>query len=248
MAEMMKFDAYIVDPDLDSRMRLKQATTQVIYFGSVLQAGKIKECADKIAVSKQKVDVIFLSYRLDSAETAAFIAQAKQIPSTQDAAFVMMMRSKDQESSTVASTVLSGADGLLFEPFSVDQLTEITVLAAKVKKERSSQREEAALKFLLSDVINQIDQVAYLKSCNYETGPSVKKLKDMCTVFQALPPESKDLYTRLVIDVFEAAPLPKLVFQRKKYAGVSSRVQKRMEAKTMAAMGIDTTTPPENKE
>lgn len=233
-----RYDAYIIDSDLDSRMRLKQATTSVVNFAQVWQAGKLKECLDRIS-SGQKVDVIFISYRFDANETTAFINQAKNIPATQDAAFVMLLRQKDKESAAVATTVLNGADGLLFEPFSVDQLTEITALAAKVRKERSGAREEAALRFLLSDIINQIDQIAYLKGCSFETGPSVKKLKEMCTVFQTLSDESKLLYMKLAVDTFEAAPLPKLIYQRKKYSGVSSRVQKRMEQKTLASLGAD---------
>ena len=233
-----RFDAFIVDSDIDSRMRLKQATTAVVKFGQVLQAGRFKEINDKITVSKQRVDVIFISNRFDSNEVAAFISSAKQINSTQDAAFVMLMRAQDKESAAVATSVLGGADGLLFEPYSVDQLQEITALADKVRKERSGAREEAALRFLLSDIINQIDQIAYLKGCAFETGPSVKKLKDMCSVFQSLSDESKSVYQNLAIDTFESAPLPKLVYQRKKYIGASSRVQKRMEKKTLTELGV----------
>ncbi len=235
-----KYDALIVDSDIEARMRLKQASTSVANFGRVLQAGKIAECLEKLQAG-QRLDVIFISARFEPDVTAAFIAQAKTLPAGQDAAFVMLMRQRDKESASVASSVLNGADGLLFEPFSVDQLTEITVLAAKVRKERSGAREGAALKFLLSDIINQVDQIAYLKGCNFETGPSVKKLKEMCTVFQALSEESKVLYVQLAIEAFENAPLPKLIYQRKKYSGASSRVQKRMEQKALSAIATDET-------
>ena len=234
-----RFDAYLVDSDLDARMRLKQATTSVASFGKVVQASKLKECLDRLK-GTDKADVIFISYRFERSEVLSFIAEAKQLQNSQDAAFIFVMQTKDQQSSTIAENVLGGLDGFLFEPYSVDQLVEITALAAKVKKERSQSREEAAHKFLLNDVMNQIDQIAYLKSCSYETGPSLKKLKDMCTVFQALQGDSKEAYFKIVADVFEAAPLPKMVFQRKKYAGASSRVQKRMEKKTLAEMGIST--------
>ena len=233
-----KYDAYLVDSDLDARMRLKQATTSVSSFGKVVQASKLKECIDRLKAG-DKADVIFISYRFDREEVMTFIADAKQIPNSQDAAFILVLQTKDQQSSTIANNVLSGADGFLFEPYSVDQLVEITALAAKVKKERSAFREEAALKFLLSDVMNQIDQIAYLKSCEYETGPSLKKFKDMCTVFRALQGESLASYFKIVVDVFEEAPLPKKIFQRKKYAGASSRVAKRMEKKAMSELGLE---------
>jgi response regulator RpfG family c-di-GMP phosphodiesterase len=237
------YDALVIDSDLDARMRLKQAMSSVSSFKSGAQYGKLKEAMQKIETSVSPVDVVFISFRFDDTETTEFIAQAKALPQAQDCAFILVKRSQDQQSTMVAASVLSGADGLLFEPFSVDQLVEITHLASRVKKERSQAREEVALKFLLADVINQIDQVAYLKACEYEIGPSMKKLKEMCAVFGTLSPESKAVYYKLAVDVFEAAPLPKLVFQRKKYGGVSSRVAKRMEKKTLNEMGITPTTP-----
>jgi hypothetical protein len=59
-------------------------------------------------------------------------------------------------------------------------------------------------------------------------------------VFHTLTPESKLIYLNIVSDVFETAPLPKVEFQKKKYGGVSSRVAKRMEKKTLTQMGIST--------
>lgn len=227
----VRYDAFLVDSDLDARMRLKAATTSVSSFGKVHQASRLKECMDRLKSGGDRADVIFLSYRFDRSEVVAFIEEAKQIPSSQDAAYVLVLRTQDQDSSTIASNVLGGADGMLFEPYSVDQLIEITALAAKVRKERSAFREEAALKFLLSDVMNQIDQIAYLKSCEHETGVSIKKLKEMCTVFRALQGESLVNYLRIAVDTFEEAPLPKKIFQRKKYVGASTRVKARVQAK-----------------
>jgi response regulator RpfG family c-di-GMP phosphodiesterase len=235
---MESYDALVIEPDLDSRMRLKAAMTSVPAFKQNFQVGKIKEGQQKIDTSSKAIDVVFVSYRFTEEEVNEFLQYAKAAPITQDAAFILIKKSQDQQSTSIASSVLAGADGLLFEPFSVDQLMEITRIASKVKKERSSAREEGALKFLLSDVINQIDQVAYLKACEYETGTSMKKLKEMCGVFASLSPESKEIYNRIVIEAFENAHIPKMVFQRKKYTGASSRVQKRMEKKTLGALGI----------
>ena len=220
-------------------MRLKQAMSSVTSFKASLQFGKLREAHQKLESSSTPTDVIFISYRFEESETNEFIAQAKKLPASQDAAFIIIKRSQDKQSTSIASSVLGGADGLLFEPFSVDQLVDITSIAARVKKERSGAREEAALRFLLADVLNQVDQLAYLKACEYETGPTMKKLREMCGVFHALPTESKPTYYKLAVDIFEASPLPKLIFQRKKYGGVSSRVSKRMEKKTLAELGVE---------
>ena len=237
---METFDALVIDSDLDARMRLKQAMSSVAAFKSGAQYGKLNEALMRLESSPVPIGVIFISFRFDTEETMKFISKAREITSSQDAAFIHVKRSEDQQSTAVAASVLNGADGLLFEPFSVDQLVEITILASRVKKERSTAREEGALKFLLTDVLGQIDQLAFLKSCDYETGPTLKKLKDSCAVFHTLTPESKLIYLNIVSDVFETAPLPKVEFQKKKYGGVSSRVAKRMEKKTLTQMGIST--------
>ena len=230
---MDTYDALVIDPELDSRMRLKQAMSSVASFRGSVQFGKLREVITKLETSITPTDVIFISYRFDENEVIEFISQAKKINASQDAAFIVIKRSHDKQSTSIATSMLGGADGLLFEPFSVDQLVDITQIASRIKKERFQAREAIALRFLLADVINQIDQLAYLKSCEYETGPAVKKLKDMCSVFHSLSMESKSIYFNLAIDTFEASPAPKLIFQRKKYGGVSSRVSKRMEKKTL---------------
>lgn len=222
-----KFDAVIVDPDLDTRMRLKQCTAAVHQFGKVMQAGALKDAVARL--TSDSTDVCFISYRFDQEEVSKFIRDGKASKGGQDCAYVLVLKSQDQQSSTVATNVLAGFDGFLFEPYSVDQLLELTSLAAKVRKERGAQREEAAMKFLLNDIINQIDQIAFLKASGIDMGMSVKKLKDLCSVLKNLEPSSREIYLKVAVDTFEAAPVPKKIFQRKIYGGASSRLKKKQE-------------------
>src|SRR5690606_25750258 len=140
------------------------------------------------------------------------------------------LKTKDQESTTVTQNVLIGADGMLFEPYSVDQLVEITELAARVKRERSQERERAALKFLLNDIMHQIDLIAYLKSNGYDVGRGQRKFKQMCAVLDSLEESSREVYFDLAVQMFADAPFPRHIYQ-KSYAGASSRVKKKMETK-----------------
>ena len=130
---------------------------------------------------------------------------------------------------------MMGADGFLFEPYSVDQLVEITDLAAKVKAERSLAREQAALGFLLNDVMQQIDLIAYLRSAGYDVGRGMRRFKQMCTVFGTLEGESLDLYYNLAVDKFIEAPFPKKMYQAN-YKGASKRVKEKMEKKLLAKL------------
>ncbi len=234
-----KYDALIVDPELDTRMRLKQATTAVHNFGKVYQVSSLREALQKCH-GESLVDVIFINYRFDRGDVDDFIIKGKESPQGQDAAYVLVMQAKDQESSKIADTMLKGFDGLLFEPYSVDVLVEITKIAAKVKGDRRVQRETAAIKFLLKDVINQLDQISFNLAQGKEVGPSFKKFKDAAVVLRSFEGEKLKKYFDLAVDTFMDAPTPKKVFSRVKYGGASSRVKARMEkkkAELMAQLG-----------
>ena len=233
MAEVFKkYDSYVVDNDMAARMRLKSATTSVPRFGQVRLINSLEEALASLKNAAAGIDVIFISRRFAQDAITAFIAEAKHITAGQDAAYVLVLRTDDQQADSVAKNVLGGTDGFLLEPYSVDQLVEITELAARVRKERSQEREAAALRFLINDVIKQIDRVWFLKSSGFDVGRSLKKLKDMCKVFDSLDNETRELYFEIVVNAFETVPVPQP--PSKQYKGVSERVRLRMEKKILA--------------
>lgn len=242
---IQKFDGLIIDPELDARMRLKQVCSSLVNFGKVYPVGSFTECLGKLK-SEQHTDVVFVSARLGQANISDFIKDAKATQQGQDSAYILVIPSKDSASAMVAQSVMMGADGLLFEPYSVDQLVEITNLSARVRRERSAAREEVALRFLINDIIQQIDLIAYSRSCGYETGTAMRTFKQACTVLASLEPDSLKLYYRLVPDIFETAPVPANLFQRKKYGGASSRVKRRMAEKLAGEVEKVAQTPPKS--
>lgn len=223
-----QFNAIIVDSDTVTRMRLKQVCSSVATFGKVNFTTTLSEGIDKM-LATGGTDVMFVSHLFGQEEIGQFIKKGKELKEGQDTAYVLVLPAKDQSNSaTIAQNMLSGADGLLFEPYSVDQLVDITRLAAKVRKERSQAREEATIRFLLKDIITNLDALAYARSCGAELGPAVKHFQQMCKVLQTLSPESQAVYYNLVADTFEAAPVPQTILGMKKYIGASKRIKKRV--------------------
>jgi hypothetical protein len=183
-------------------------------------------------------DVIFISSDFNSAEVTTFIQGGKESKYGQDAAYILVLKTGAQDSTTVAQNVLIGADGFLFEPYSVDQLVEITALAAQVKKERSKARETAAMSMMLTDVMTALDMMAYLKSAGYDISRGQKKLTKMCSFFANLSEGARAIYYEQAVQRFIDAPLPQKVFQQN-YKGASSRVKKKMEEKLLAELEKD---------
>lgn len=234
----MKYDSLVIDTDVSARNRLKQAMMSLIQFGSTAFVGTLKEAVDNLA-NNRKSDVVFISFRFPKEQITQFIKDAKLTKGGQDSAFVMILENAKQDSSSVAQNVLVGADGMLFEPFSVDSLVEITNVAARVRAERSDARERAALSFLLHDITQQLDVLASLKSRGFDVGSTHKKLRDMCAVLTTLEPRSVQIYLELAIEAFENAPLPKELPKGRNYSGASTRIKKLLEKKIISEMTSD---------
>ncbi|MFM1848754.1 MAG: hypothetical protein RL417_2228 [Pseudomonadota bacterium] len=223
-----RYDALICDSEIANRIRLKTATTAVPRFGRIGHCGSLAEATEAMA-GQLSFNVVFISNRIPQEEITDFIKKGRGSPQGQDAAYIVVLAGSAQDSSTVAENVMVGADGFLFEPYSVESLTEITALAAKVKRDRTRSREAAALSLVLGDVMSQVDLIAQLKASGLDLGPNLKKFREMCAIFKSLGKDSFENYTVIAIDKFENAQVP--MIGKKNYGGVSDRVKKRMEEK-----------------
>lgn len=230
-----KFNCIILDPIMDTRMRLKQATQAVQDFGATHNAATPDE-AIRICRGEQEIDVVFVTGRIPREEFAEFVGEAKQTKQGEDSAYVLVLKSQTDSQSDLASAMMAGADGILCEPYSVDQLVEITRLAAKVRKERTDARERIAIGIMVDELITQLDLVAFLKACGCEPGTSIKTLRELGDKIHALNHEYLPIYFELIAEKFEQVPPPKRAFQTKIYAGASSRVRQQMERRIYAEL------------
>lgn len=227
---MEQFEAVIIDPELEARTRLRQATLALPAFGKVVQAAGSRDAHERIK-DLDRPDIIFLSYRLGEETIKSYVLEAKQASETQDSAFVMVLGEQSQASTTIASSMLIGVDGFLFEPFSVDSLMEITKLATRVKTERAAFRQRGAIKLLVAQIASQIDVVAQLRCNGHEGAISTRSLREMCTVLTTLEAPAKEYYYETLVDQFGNLPVPLERSQTKLYNGASKRLRQRVEQK-----------------
>lgn len=223
-----RYNAIVADPDARTRMLLKHATSSVVNFGAVNLYQNLHSPLEKLE-GDEHCDVIFVSYKFQQYEIKDFIQRAKERPQGQDAAYILVAKPEEQDSTTVADNVMIGTDGFLFEPYSVDSLIEITQLASRVRKERSSTRQLAALEFVINEFINYLNLIAYSKSMGLDITRAMRKLREMGQFLRTLDGEAQQMYYQLLIDTLVNAPLPTRIFQRRKYTGASTLVRKKME-------------------
>jgi len=230
-----RYRALLVDNDNDRRRRLKEAALALYQFESVHTIVNLGEGLEALK-AHQGCDVVFISQRYPIDQIRSFITNAKESIEGRDAAYVMIMGSSEKEKSTIAESMMKGADGFLFEPYSVESLLEITTLAEKVKKERSRVRIQQALKLLLEQMSENLDLLAGMRASGYEAGITAKNFREICSSLQTLDDESLQMYYELALKHFEQCSPPSPIQKKKMYTGASQRVKKLQERKALSEM------------
>lgn len=220
----------ILDPDNQARRRLRQAMSHVNNFENLDQAASLKEAKETLELLRA-CDVVFISCQFTQNEIQEFIKVAKTLPSGQDAAYVLVESSADNENAAKESALLLGADGVLFSPFSVDKLVEIATLASMVRKMRWEEREKLGMGTLIDQLMKKVDLVASFQSVGYDAEKAKKALQETVKILNGREPESLSCYYQVAIDKFEEAEIPKPLPERKCYKGTSSRVKTRLQNK-----------------
>lgn len=230
---LQRYDFMVVDPTLDSRMKLKQMAQHVVTFGKFIPISNLDEAAKRIQEG-EPVDVIFISDKFSIDLIAPFIGSSKGTPIGSDASYVLVRRNGEQPEDVIAKLMLIGIDAFLEEPYSVDGLVEVTELTTRLKNEYATTRKRAAVEMLLKGVMKQITTIAQLKTYSPDSKRQYSKLQEMMKGVEALDEEAKEIYMELAPEVFAAAPLPSV--PQFLYKGVSARAKKKMDSKLTASL------------
>ncbi|MBX7139405.1 MAG: hypothetical protein K1X83_15665, partial [Oligoflexia bacterium] len=159
MAQDSKIDALIVDADTNRRMRLKNATAAQHQFGDVVMTQSLDSAVERLAGMKSCI-VAFLSSEFPQTQVSTFIQKAKSLPAGSDCAYISVLAVQHQTSSDVAMGIMNGLDAMLKEPFSADSLLVIAELAQQISDERRAEREAAAVRFLVTDLLSRLGETA----------------------------------------------------------------------------------------
>lgn len=234
------YEAIIIDPHLESRTRLKEATKALNLFHNVNSSSSFTE-AEKQLKAMKRCDLFFISERLSGLELQDFMRRVRNPESaetlgTRDSAFVVVLESNGRDSKALVDRVLNGADGILCAPFSVQALIDTTEIAERVKRERGHAREKAAIRLFVRELIDQIDHMSHVRRAGYEPGISVKVFRDMCSVLGKLDARLIETYLETALTLFPEAQIPSGVPKARSYSGASQRVRKKFVDRAMAKL------------
>jgi len=183
----------------------------------------------------ERLDTVFISKTFGSAAVAQIIVQSKETNQGQFCAYILVLKEKyNEENSELIWNTLLGADAVICEPYSVDALDAITKLSMRVRLQRIEERQRKAFDILITDLIQQLDLVACLKSSGCEMGTSLKMFREKCEALRYLNQDQLKVYLDLAVVRFESAILPPRSFltgRNAQYRGASRRVQRMLSAK-----------------
>lgn len=232
-----RFFALIVEPDIDARMRLKQSTTALHCFENLHHVNSLREAQSFVEIAPQRIDILFVSKRIPPEDMRLFFTSCREKGKARTAAYVVLFQSVTEGANLIKSILELGADGILCEPYSVDQLSEISELAIKVRKEKSDILEKKMLTLLYEDFVKQIDLIACLRAAKCEPGFSAKVLKDLGETLKRLPESTKKNFIEVCLEKFPEAPIPPEALTPKTYGGASERVKRMMAKKRLNQPG-----------
>ena len=217
----MSFDALIVDHNPVSRNYLWQATLADPNFQTVKAVSSLHYAMVSLQ-SGYKTDVLLISSALDTAEISEFIPEARKTAVGKEAAYVIVLKIKDQETENIATSLVDGTDGLLFEPYSVASLRAVAAIAAKVKAKHEEERTKVALKMVVKDLIPKFDQYAEQTRKKSEATQAKKELLKISHGLKKIGGNHIDAWVEIAAEAFENAP-PRP--PKEGYKGASERVK-----------------------
>ena len=226
-------DILIVDSDAETSMLLKQAAMSVGLFRRVVALRHLREAIAKLG-AEETTDLIFVSWHFDRQEVLDFITEARKTKHGEDAAYVMVLNTKNQDRELISQNMVAGIDGFLFEPYSIEYLTEIVQLARKVKAEKGEIRQRGAFALLVKDIIQSLDFVAQFKKLGQDAALTEKRFKRLCEPLRELDPDMLRLYSEVAVEQFSEIQAPRRLFKSGNYKGASERVKKAAEKKMAA--------------
>ena len=229
MVKVNSFRAVFLDPDEAARARLKIATSSLDCFEALHGCGTFHDGL-RLIQRYARVDLIFLSEKITPNKINEFIEIARRQPNCAAAVFIVIKQSASSGLSP-ADAVLIGADGMLCEPFSVDNLMEVVKLATKLGQERELVRNKISITLLVTDAINQLDAAAYLMARGSNPGALLKSLRDLKKKIRALPEDYNALFQNIFMKLVDKTFPMTNSLATKIYEGASARVRKKTEMK-----------------
>jgi len=224
-------DCLIIDPQVESRLRLMAAIKAVGVFAAVAHAGSLDDALSSIR-DGGGVQLVFIAARFPRAALREFVAAAKANQNGRDAAYILLIQRNRAES--LGAQLAEGFDALLIEPYSAEALVETAETAERVRRKNHERRLRIAFRLLVREIAAQHAQVADLTKQGAQAAVSRRILQEMCSVLGQLDSESLQIYFSELTEYMTELPAPGE--RQTSYRGASERVRRRCSEKVLSQL------------
>jgi|GEM_PF-1574848 len=246
-----QFEALIVDPEPESRMRLRQATSVCGEFTSVNLESSLLNALEKMK-ERMSCNIVFISQTFAADESREFVKLARETSTGQYAAYIMVLNGNQQSRTGVASNVSGGVDGFLFQPFSVEALRETAAIAAEVRAKATALRRATSRKLLSNSIVPQVEKIFGQELIGKPIPQQKYELKKVLSSLRETFDDEQE-FLKTLVELFIAVPAPKApseddlspIARRRRARLEQSRKREEEEAAQQAAATAD---PDNNKE
>lgn len=227
----MKFyRALLIEPDGDKRVKLRQVAAAAPCFDRVEPMAAFKDAL--LRLEQPNCDVIFIGF-FPVEEATKFIEEAKKTATGRLCAYVLIQGKRQQSETDAAATILAGADGVLYEPYSVDNLVDTTKIADRIKEADAELKRQAAVSVLLTNMTSEVDNLGarLIRGEDEEIKNGLDRLKAVAAQVKVVTKGVLTEYFSLLSKAFVEAEAPPSAQSRQAYGGVSARVQRILDKK-----------------
>lgn len=224
---MKLYYAVVIAKDPDARIRLKQALSAMGVFEFVRLIGTIEEAGAAIEFAPQ-LDLVFLSDSFPPDDVQGFITRSRQTKKGKDAVYIVVKGREQNQLDVLLQVFAQGADGCLFEPYSVDNLTALIDAANGTRSVALDVREGHCLRAILRAVADEVDRLSLAAQAGLPPKYS-RQYRMLSATLAEWHSRSPAEYSEQLLELFLNAPLPTI--STKLYKGASERVRRMTEQK-----------------
>lgn len=187
----------VIEADSERRSRCSQAARENVAFKKVNAIANPRELEARINQG-HVYDVVFIgcSVRLELINDVVRVAKGH----SEDCTCILVAASQYQDAVTLASSIMGGVDGFLYEPFSVDGLNQVARIAQELKRVNHERRMKASIKLIVGEMLDLVDEMSFGKSSGREKTKSSGALDRLIAMLKESGPEALSFYYEELTD------------------------------------------------
>ena len=197
------FSVLAIDPLPERSERLCSELSRLGCFSVLSCCRSLDEGLNSIK-HEEEFNFIFIADSLPEIGLLSFVTQVKRFYGCCRASLLLVQAQHPAVASADAVEWSNLIDGVVNEPFLVDQLERILSGQQELRKDRTHRQICTTIRLLIREIADQLDAIASLRSKGSAAALSRRIVAEMSGVLKDLPPEYQDYYWEQCVEYFSA--------------------------------------------